>query len=182
MDERLHNIHEHLLERHPNRALELLKYADTIRDFSQTTSGTAWLRYDQDFRRKQERNPTNSWSSLDMELYARMLRHGTVAMHTQRQQFFRPSREQQTKPCYGFNKGTCTNHANECAYVHKCLTCDKIGHPSTRCFQRQSQGFKPQPKSKACFNCGQEGHLAVACSKPRAINASRQPPLAPNLD
>ena len=53
-----------------------------------TTANMAWVHYDHDFLTKQEWNPGNSWCAPDMELYARMLRHGTTLIPTKHHQFF----------------------------------------------------------------------------------------------
>ena len=139
------------LERHPARANELLKYVATIREFSQTMGNTAWLMYDLEFRKKQARRPTNPWSSIDMELYAKMLMFGNS---NDNQRFstgsvFQYSRRQATtfrtqkRPCFAFNKGACKMPASRCTYAHKCLKCDEIGHPSMRCLQGSGQSLQP---------------------------------------
>ena len=97
------------IEGHPALASELLKYTATIREFSQTLGNTAWLKYDLEFRKKQARRPTNSWSSIDMELYAKMLMFGNTIVNQcySTGSVFQDSRRQamnfrpQNRPCFG---------------------------------------------------------------------------------
>ena len=93
-----------------------------------------------------------------MELYAKMLMFGNTNVN---QRFssgsaFQFSKRQATnfrspnRPCFAFNKGACKMPAGRCTYAHKCLKCDKFGHPSTRCFQGTGQGTgraRPGPSS-----------------------------------
>ena len=48
------------LERHPSRAVELIKYVDLIRKLATRFGGKGWLNYDRDFRMGQARNTMRS--------------------------------------------------------------------------------------------------------------------------
>ena len=155
------------LEKHAGRAQELIKYAASIREFAQKMPNTAWLKYDHDFRRKMARNPQALWSSIDMELYAKMLLQSTPnigwkpATPSAAQQTPQRNFRSQGRTCFAYNAGTCTKTDSACQYAHRCQTCNKPGHPRGRCF------------ASSCKKCGKRGHSALSCSKPG-------PPSAPS--
>ncbi len=155
------------LEKHPDRAQDMLKYTANIREFAQKMPSAAWLKYDHDFRRKMARNPQSLWSTIDMELYAKMLLHNSpvagprgIATNV-RQNYTRTFRPSQGRPCYAFNSGTCTKTDSTCTYAHKCMHCQKPGHPRGKCFQLQNN----------CTKCGKKGHVASRCNKSGPINS-----------
>jgi hypothetical protein len=73
------------LERHPNRAIELIKYADLIRKFAANIPGRGWLNYDKDFRLSQGMEPSRSWASYDSDLFLEKL---AMPVYSQNQHFF----------------------------------------------------------------------------------------------
>ena len=57
------------LEKHPARAGELLKYAETIRAASHQFPGLGWRAYDEQFRLRRAADPASSWADMDLELW-----------------------------------------------------------------------------------------------------------------
>ena len=62
-----------LIENHPSKAIELLRYIYIIRNIAEERPSSTWLLYDQQFRLRVSRNPTKSWASIDGELWLRFI-------------------------------------------------------------------------------------------------------------
>jgi hypothetical protein len=58
-----------LIENHPSKATELLRYMYIIRNIAEESPSSRWLLYDLQFRLRVSRNPTKSWASIDGELW-----------------------------------------------------------------------------------------------------------------
>ena len=54
---------------HPTRALELLKYQQTISKAVSKFKGLAWLSYDEQFRRRAAYDLSKPWDKIDLELW-----------------------------------------------------------------------------------------------------------------
>ncbi len=65
-----------VIDNHPNKAHELLKYLSVIRDASDECPIVQWVQYDQQLRLRVSRNPTRSWSNIDAELWPRFIAKG----------------------------------------------------------------------------------------------------------
>ena len=61
------------LERHPQRAREMLKYCAIIRQASRDYEGLGWRDYDSQFRMRMEQHPGKNWSQIDGELWLMIL-------------------------------------------------------------------------------------------------------------
>ena len=78
------------LERHPDRAVELLRYAETIRDMSRWGPNLAWRFYDEQFRQTKACQPI-PWGAPLGYLYLRCM---TPKHQIGRSMPFRPQQEQ----------------------------------------------------------------------------------------
>jgi hypothetical protein len=59
-----------MIEKHPGKAQELLKYLRDIRLAAyRAPSALAWVQYDEQFRLKKSKNPSSSWGVIDNELW-----------------------------------------------------------------------------------------------------------------
>lgn len=58
-----------MLEKHPTKAQELLKYMRDIRMAAKNSKSAAWVKYDEQFRLKRAKYPTSSWGKIDGELW-----------------------------------------------------------------------------------------------------------------
>jgi len=58
-----------ILEKWPNKGLEILKYMQTIRTAAARGCNEGWIRYDEQFRLKKALDPSSSWGKVDMELW-----------------------------------------------------------------------------------------------------------------
>ncbi len=141
-----------LIEKHAKRVKELLKYTTVIRSFAENMAGSGWVEYDTKFRKKQERDPTRSWATIDMELYAGMLLYNTSPKPTfygwpqdgVRNNFsFR--RKTEGAACFDYNGGFCRFGVSRCRFSHKCNVCNKPGHPATKCFSNVQGGRQRMP-------------------------------------
>ena len=70
------------LVKHPQRALELFKYASTVRLAARTFGGLGWKVYDEQFRLRQARFPCRSWASIDGELWLTTLSYARQPFRT----------------------------------------------------------------------------------------------------
>ncbi len=139
------------LEKHSQRARELIQYMDTIRRAARDFGGQGWLSYDVSFRQEQAHMPTRSWATLDHTLYLthlfapanlanrvganfspnRVAQRGQPSARTQ--DGFRGFRS--NNPCFEYNKGKCNQ--NPCRYTHKCTRCSGYNHPVFKCSKAQ---------------------------------------------
>ncbi len=123
-----------VMQKHPNRAQELLKYMETIRTYAQGFNNRVWLGYDVKFRKRQERAPNRLWATIDMEAYAKMLMQsngitlGQVPVRasglesTHQVGSSQPHRRSFV-PCFAFNRGEGKKTAGACNYNHVCQSC-----------------------------------------------------------
>jgi hypothetical protein len=113
-----------LIENHPSKATELLRYMYIIRNIAEESPSSRWLLYELQFRLRVSRNPTKSWASIDGELWLSFITTlvNSTINYTQR-----------TSKCYCYDynyKGSC-NRLN-CQYKHTCIKCS-LQHPSIHC-------------------------------------------------
>jgi hypothetical protein len=121
-----------LIENHPSKAIELLRYIYIIRNIAEERPSSTWLLYDQQFRLRVSRNPTKCWASIDGELWLRFITTfvNSTINYTQRTS---------TLHCYDYNyKGSC-NRLN-CQYKHTCIKCS-LQHPSIHCVSYLARGI-----------------------------------------
>ena len=124
------------LAKHTSRFAELLKYCEIVRTASLQFVGFGWRVYDEQFRLKQEINPSRSWAEIDMELWV------TVMGVPMTSQGFRPSgaslaaltpsSQNKMGHCFAYNSiQGC--HYTGCKYSHSCTHCFRPGHGASRC-------------------------------------------------
>ena len=143
------------LEVHTTRAIKMLKYIDTVRSAARQFGGYGWRTYDEQFRLKQALNPTQSWATIDSELWLRFLlaprsrNFRPSSSNFTFQQHYRAgssglSQQQGSKFgfCFAYNRGYCGRQ--NCQFAHKCTQCKKLGHPAT---QYQLTRFPTKPHS-----------------------------------
>jgi len=118
------------LSAHPHRTQELLKYAKDIRLGAKKYDGAGWIEYDQQFRLRLARDPSNiSFANIDCELWILCMSSPVQSIPVL-----------QSK-CLNYNNGLqCTRIP--CVYLHKCLNCN-LDHPSRSCW-RSDQNALPR--------------------------------------
>ena len=145
------------LEKHPQRAVEMIKYTDLIRKLAFRFGGFGWVNYDREFRLEQAQNPARSWATYDGDLFLEKL--AMPVFSNQRQNFrgqssrfphsragfpSQLSQSQNSKAgfqnregvCFAFNKQRkCFRKA--CKWAHKCSICFQPTHPASACTQKQ---------------------------------------------
>ena len=124
------------LAKHTSRFAELLKYCEIVRTASLQFAGFGWRVYDEQFRLKQEINPSRSWAEFDMELWV------TVMGVPMTSQGFRPSGASSSAPtpscqnkmghCFAYNSIQGCRYTG-CRYAHLCTNCFRPGHGASRC-------------------------------------------------
>lgn len=102
--------------------------------------GTAWLRYDEQFRQRKAVRPSIRWDHKDISLWMRLM----TAPRAAGQPFHGASGGAGTSAgrpgasgkgcCWQFNEGSCKFGA-ECRYRHECSGCGG-SHSLSRCFRK----------------------------------------------
>ena len=153
------------LQRHPQRAIELIKYTDVVRKLAQRFPGSGWVLYDKEFRLEQAIDPTRSWAHYDSDLFLEKLAMPVFAIQQQasrregaprgNSQVTQGRSSNSQKYCFNFNKGIC-NRTN-CWFPHKCATCLGLGHSTMTCTSAQNKSKGPHIAAKGTkseFNQG----------------------------
>ena len=149
------------LSYHPQRVHEILKYMHTVRSAAIRFGSFGWRQYDINFRMRQQRDPQNSWGSIDAELWflfvvappapraAAIPRSGFYPSQ-QRGPIKGPAAKPRAPgrgtpgssshtigraPCFGFNKLEGCKFA-QCRFSHVCSACHKPGHTALVCKTR----------------------------------------------
>ena len=146
------------LEVHSDRAIQMLKYVDTIRSAAHQFGGMGWKTYDIQFRLKQAMNPTQSWATIDSELWLRVLlspkpfaqvggfrntqnfRASAGSSNQFRQSTFQSNPGKGSQGYQGSQIGICWAYNGSgqckkpnCSFQHRCATCRKFGHAAINC-------------------------------------------------
>ena len=145
------------LEKHPQKAKEMLKYCEVIRQASRDYQGLGWRDYDKEFRMRMEQQPTKTWSQIDGELWLMVLskpqstlvpqsRNGhmkqgprdkpagtSYSSHTFQSDFRTPPTNsqkspRQQQPCKFWNHPTWSCSRDPCNYAHRCSKCGSRAH------------------------------------------------------
>ena len=129
-----------MLERHPAKAQELLKYMRDIRLAATAAQNTsAWVTYDEQFRLKKAKFPQSSWGRIDNELWLLTMscKYNSGSNLTGKAEFALPnfprSSFRQNSCCWGYNRGKCT-YRDRCKFSHSCIKCGG-NHPAFSCRQ-----------------------------------------------
>ena len=150
------NYAQVIIENHPYKASELLKYMSVIRYVAHEKPYSNWLLYDQQFRLRISRNPSRSWSTIDGDLWLRFILSANSAA-------VKPEQQKSKFHCYDYNyKGRCLKSV--CIYKHNCLKC-QMKHPSIHCLSlnanqvnpnvRQNPGYGQPTQQVSQFNARQ---------------------------
>jgi len=115
------------IQRHPNKAVELLKYMSIVREASVLNPFQSCYQYDVQFRLRMAYNPSRSWSNIDGHLWLTCSLFGTSSSQRLSQSSFSSA----LGSCFDYNfKGECLKPL--CKYAHVCLRC-KAPHPVSNC-------------------------------------------------
>ena len=123
---------------HPNRVAELIQYSHIINSISAQYHWDNVYNYDKDFRLHMARYPDRSWSLILHQAWAMRLRE-RVNSNNNSQNYSGPGKngKRNNEVCRRFNRGRCTFGTN-CKYEHRCLYCNKYGHPIMHCRKAQA--------------------------------------------
>ena len=133
-----------ILEKWPNKGLELFKYMQTVRLAVSRGYFGGWIQYDEQYRLRKAISPCSSWGVVDMELWMMCVStpHSPPSgpsFSTQPSRIthssVRGTNRFATPPlkgtCRAFNSGKCTFGKN-CKFPHKCSKCNG-NHPFINC-------------------------------------------------
>ena len=128
---------------HPSRAQELLKYANLIRTAASRYAGWGWKTYDTQFRLRQQRVPSRSWSIIDGELWTIYVATSSYNVNASRgtnPSSFRNGGQGKNQTggskrggvCFEFNKPEGCKRQS-CKFMHRCSKCNGAGHKAQFC-------------------------------------------------
>ena len=128
---------------HPTRALELLKYLQTISKAVTKFKGLAWLTYDEQFRRRAAYDLSKPWDKIDLELWTVTFSglakpHCSVCSSPYHQAEDCPNQDPSRKPrrqalvCFDFNKPSGCQRRS-CYFPHHCRRCGSANHAQFNC-------------------------------------------------
>lgn len=127
-------------EKAPDQCSALFCYLDAIGEAHRVYGGTAWLRYDEQFRQRKAVRPSIRWDHKDISLWMRLM----MAPRAGSQPFAgaagggssAASRSAASSKgcCWQFNEGSCKFGA-ECRFRHECSGCGGA-HSLSRCFKK----------------------------------------------
>ena len=139
-----------LLEKWPNKGLELFKYLHSVRLAASRGYPGGWVQYDEQYRLRKAQSPTSSWGIVDMEIWMLCVStpnnsslstgftnhanipqaQGNYLSANSREFNFNspPSRNF----CRNFNRGGRCQFGRYCKFSHRCSRCNG-NHPITVC-------------------------------------------------
>ena len=134
------------------RSVELLKYQQIISLAATKFRGSAWLSYDEQFRRRAAHDLTRSWDQIDLELWAITFSglakphcsHCSSPHHLQGdcpladQSRHSQSRRGINSYCYDFNRPSGCSRRPNCLFPHVCSRCSSSSHSFHACPQRSN--------------------------------------------
>ena len=173
------------LEKHPARAGELLKYAETIRAASHQFPGLGWRAYDEQFRLRRAADPASSWADMDLELWVTVAAMSGGLGASNARAFsgteaggFGADREwgraSSLGVCFAFNKPKSCSYVR-CKFLHKCSVCARFGHGAQACrmgSQPRAGGSNPGKAYVAGKPHGRPVHSSVLVANPTPRSAS----------
>lgn len=123
-------------QRHPERCSELFVYLDSVYSAYKSHGGSAWWRYDEDFRRRLAIQPEIGWGVKATDVWLRLM------MAQKPSPFQSPATGSSSaipgsvavrRPgaCWLYNDGHC-KFFGLCKYKHECSACGGP-HPASRC-------------------------------------------------
>lgn len=133
-------------QRHPERCPELFTYFDSVYSAFKSHGGTAWWKYDEDFRRRLSLQPEIGWGVKATDVWLRL-------MMSQKQLPFQPPAAasgsstsgavavRRPGACWLYNEGHC-RFFGLCKYKHECSACGGP-HPAARCSRPSGSTIKP---------------------------------------
>ena len=140
------------LSGHPAKAIELLKYIQSVR-MGASRGAVWWKEYDVQYRLRKAQYPASSWGEVDSELWLMYMTPTASHNALQAQHSQKPT---SVGKCYDFNfKGSCDKYP--CPYTHSCLRCSGQ-HTMLHCTLPQSNAapnfrapsrFTAQPNNNA---------------------------------
>ena len=128
---------------HPQRSLELFKYQQIISRAASKFQGTAFLAYDEHFRRQAANDLRISWDQVDIELWTVTFSglakpHCLVCSSPHHSQSSCPNADpfrQSSKNgpvCFRFNRSSGC-HSRPCPFPHVCRRCRSADHSIVAC-------------------------------------------------
>ncbi|XP_056409991.1 uncharacterized protein LOC130338807 [Hyla sarda] len=129
-------------EKAPDNCSGLFCYLDSVGEAYRTYGGTAWLRYDEQFRQRKAVRPSLRWDHKDISLWMKLM---AAPRAPGGQQSFREGAggagAGSGRPagaakgcCWQFNEGQC-KFGETCRFRHECSGCGGA-HGLSRCFRK----------------------------------------------
>lgn len=136
-------------EKSPEHCSALFGYMDAIGEAHRVYGGTAWLRYDEQFRQRMAVRPSLRWDHKDISLWMRLMSSAKAPS-----QPFQggagganssgPPAGRKWGVCWQYNEGAC-KFGGTCKFRHECSGCGGA-HPLSKCFKRGKRASDAAPK------------------------------------
>ena len=139
----------------PNRATEILQYADIINQAASKFSWEKVAKYDYVFRHLMAKKPNRSWAKTYTQMWTLEL-SGSDSSNKQNFQHRRGGSNSGSSGsgatgkwkdncCWKYNKGDNCSYGKNCRFEHRCTFCGSYSHPSMHCPKKEGH---PGRKSK----------------------------------
>lgn len=133
-------------QRHPDRCSELFVYMDSVYNAYKSHGGSAWWRYDEDFRRRLSLQPEIGWGVKATDVWLRLMMAQKSAPFHAAATVPGPNSSgavavRRPGACWLYNDGHC-KFFGLCKYKHECSACGGT-HPASRCNRPQRPTSKP---------------------------------------
>ncbi|CAN2390770.1 hypothetical protein PRIEUP_LOCUS807, partial [Pristimantis euphronides] len=130
-----------ICQRQPKKSPDLFIYQESIFGAFRLHGGSAWWRYDEDFRRRLALKPEMGWATKATDVWLHFILAQKQVPPFQGgaggSASSGPSAPRATGACWLFNEGHCRFLA-QCRYRHECSICSG-SHAAIRCFKRARQ-------------------------------------------
>ena len=134
-----------LVEKYPNRGMELLTYMREIGELARSFAWPLVYNYDKQFRLNVQDDPSKYWGRMDPDLLTTHIVakfNQTGESNTRLIGDISKVKKPNGRNCYNFNQGTCT-FGKKCRFVHRCNICGAFNsHGANTCRRASSTSTK----------------------------------------
>lgn len=141
----------------PNKCDEMIQYMENIKNAARIYPWELVYNYDQRFRETVHSNPTRTWAVLSYDdFYKEILAPvGMLALQSAGGQSSGSFPGTQTnhgngraknkkRACWTYNRTGSCKYGDSCKFDHRCIFCNKLGHPECKCRAKKAKAGSPK--------------------------------------